>query len=119
MREAKLERARRPGGPHGRPEDAALDAHLAARRLDDQVDRVVLGGRGVAAAGLGELLELDLEPRLERTVEPGGHVVDRRDAEAAGRPADDDEHGGAQRAPTALGARDRGELAPTRGAGLE
>src|SRR4051794_11238000 len=75
VRHPVLQRARRSGGAHGQVQHAALQAQLAARALEDEVDRLEAGVQREAAGRLGELLELELEPRVQRAVEPRSEIV--------------------------------------------
>ena len=113
MADAVLERRGRAGRPDRRAQDAAGQHQLAAGALEDEVDRM---DRGVGGR-VRERLEVDLEPGVQRAVEPGGQVVARLAAEPAGSPVHDDEDRRAQHDAVALGARDGGRRAFNRVAG--
>jgi hypothetical protein len=86
---------------------AAGQDELAAGTLEDHVERIDLRLHD----RIGEVLEVELEPRVQRAVEPGGQVVARLAAQPAGPAVDDDEDRRAQHGPVALHARNGGRRA--------
>ncbi|TMM04545.1 MAG: hypothetical protein E6G10_04935 [Actinobacteria bacterium] len=113
MADAVLERRRRAGGAHRRAQRASGQGQLAPGALEHEIERVHRGLGG----GVGERLEVALEPGVQRAVEPGGQVVARLPAQPAGATVHDDEHRRTQHEPVALGARDGGRRALDRLAG--
>jgi len=115
VRQAVLERRGRAGVAHRRADEAALEAQLAAGRLQDEVD-VELGLDLPAARRVGQVLEVMLEIAGQRAVEPGGQVVARLDAQRRRPPRDDHEHVRADDRALALRTGDRADRAGSCGA---
>jgi hypothetical protein len=93
-------------------DQAALEAQHAARRLEEEVDGH-LGCRLPALRRGGDALEVGLEVRRQRAVEPRGQVVAGHRAEAGRQPLDDHQDVRAHDDPATLCAGGGGQLAWT------